>query len=142
MDDLDHALLQRLTRNARAPAAALAKALKVSRGTVQNRIDKLIAAGVIERFTVALGPAAADRQVSAFALIKLTASDDRDTRAALLRIDAVTDIHTLSGPFDLVVDLRVDTLTRLDSTLDRIRVLPAVADTQCHIRLAPVERTP
>ncbi|MEM6988651.1 MAG: Lrp/AsnC ligand binding domain-containing protein [Pseudomonadota bacterium] len=50
----------------------------------------------------------------------------------------MTDIHTLSGAFDLVVDLRVASLAALDQVLDRIRVLPDVAETQSHIRLTSV----
>lgn len=47
MDDTDQQLIALLRANARAPVAALAKQLKVARGTVQNRLAKLEAAGTI-----------------------------------------------------------------------------------------------
>ena len=40
MDDLDHQLIALLREDARAPVAGLAKRLRVSRGTVQARIDQ------------------------------------------------------------------------------------------------------
>ena len=44
MDEIDRRLLALLRANAREPAASLAKKLKVSRGTVQNRIARMLAA--------------------------------------------------------------------------------------------------
>lgn len=138
MDDLDHKLLHLLTKDARASVTDLAAALNVSRGTVQNRIDRLRHTKVIHRFTVELGQSEEDHQISAFTLIRLRADDARLALAALRRIAAITDIHTLSGNFDLVAELRTSSLKRLDRVLDDIRALPDVAETQSHIRLSTV----
>ncbi|MXQ07383.1 AsnC family transcriptional regulator [Alphaproteobacteria bacterium GH1-50] len=135
MDDLDQRLLALLTRDARASTTDLARALDVSRGTVQNRIDRLKSRRVIHRFTVELGASEEDHQISAFALIRLDASDGRVAVAALRRIDSIIDISTLSGAFDLVAEIRTSSLVRLDAILDRIRAIPDVAETQSHIRL-------
>ena len=136
MDDLDQSLLALLTRDARASTTDLARALGVSRGTVQNRIERLLAQRVIQRFTVALGASEEDYQISAFALIRLEASDGKVAIKTLRRIDSIIDISTLSGAFDLVVEIRTSSLKRLDGILDRIRAIPDVAETQSHIRLS------
>ncbi len=136
MDDLDHQLLQLLTKDARMPATALAQELRVSRGTVQNRIDRMQHQGVIKRFTVELSAGEKDVQVSAFTLIRLKADDGKATIQSLRRISAILDIHTLSGSFDLVAEVRASSLSNLDQVLDRIRALPEVAETQSHIRLS------
>lgn len=135
MDDIDRKLLLLLTKDARTPASDLARALSVSRGTVQNRIEKLQHLGIIEKFTVELGRGDSDAQVSAFALIHLNANDEAVIRASLRRIDEVVQVSTISGVFDLVVELRCQSLARLDTVLDTIRAMPDVADTQSHIRL-------
>ena len=135
MDDLDHRVLALLTRDARASTTDLARALGVSRGTVQNRIERLLASRVIHRFTVQLGVSDDDSQISAFALIRLTATDGKVAIKALRRIDGIIDISTLSGVFDLVVEIRTSSLKRLDAILDLVRALPDVAETQSHIRL-------
>lgn len=135
MDDLDHKVLALLTRDARASTTDLARALGVSRGTVQNRIERLVASRVIHRFTVQLGVSDDDSQISAFALIRLTATDGKVAIKALRRIDGIIDISTLSGVFDLVVEIRTSSLKRLDAILDLVRALPDVAETQSHIRL-------
>ncbi|MEO9212754.1 MAG: AsnC family transcriptional regulator [Caulobacteraceae bacterium] len=43
MDEIDRKLIASLRANARTPVAALAKQVRLSRGAVQNRIDRLIA---------------------------------------------------------------------------------------------------
>lgn len=136
MDDLDHRLLQLLTKDARTSATVLAQKLNVSRGTIQNRIDRLQHQNVIRRFTVELSAGETDTQVSAFTLIRLKAGDGKVTLQSLRRIPAILDIHTLSGSFDLVAEVRASSLTNLDGVLDRIRTLPEVAETQSHIRLS------
>ncbi|WP_299351037.1 Lrp/AsnC family transcriptional regulator [uncultured Shimia sp.] len=138
MDDLDHRLLQLLTKDARTSVTDLSVDLGVSRGTVQNRIDKLLHTRVIQRFTVELGSSEDDHQVSALTMIRLKADDGKVTIAALKRIEEIFEIHTLSGNFDMVVEVRSASLKRLEKTLDRIRSLPDVAETQSHIKLSTI----
>lgn len=140
MDDLDYKLLGLLTSDARASVSDLANELGVSRGTVQNRIDRMKRDKVIHRFTVQMGSDEEDHQISAFTLIKLNADDGKVAIASLKRIDGVLDISTLSGAFDLVVELRTSSLKRLDGILDRIRSIKDVSETQSHIRLATVSK--
>lgn len=135
LDEIDKRLLLLLTRDARASAADLARVMSVSRGTIQNRIDKMMRQGVIDKFTVEIGKGETEHQISAFALIHLNADDDTVIKAALRRIEEVTQVSTLSGTFDLVVELRCGSLAGLDTVLDIIRKMPDVADTQSHIRL-------
>lgn len=139
MDDLDQRLLLLLTKDARASVTVLARQLGVSRGTVQNRIDRLVQQKIINRFTVDLSAGEVDAQISAFTLIRLNADDGRVAILSLRKISAILDIHTLSGSFDLVVEVRAPSLSELDKVLDRIRALPEVAETQSHIRLTSIK---
>ena len=47
MDDLDQRLISELRINARASIPTLASILGVARGTIQSRMERLIASGVI-----------------------------------------------------------------------------------------------
>ena len=51
-DELDRKLISFLRADGRAPLSKLADALGVSRGTVQNRLDRLLSAGAILGFTI------------------------------------------------------------------------------------------
>ena len=117
---------QLLTKHARASLTDLAQALKVSRRmAMQNRIGKLLHLNVIRRFTIELGASEVDHQVSAF---KLSAKDSRPTLVSLRRIPAITGIHTLSGAFDIVIEIRTSSRKRLDAIIDQIREFPDVTE--------------
>ncbi|NKB50639.1 MAG: AsnC family transcriptional regulator [Rhizobiaceae bacterium] len=138
MDEIDHALLRLLKSDARAPLSNMAARLGVSRGTVRNRIERLVDQKVIERFTVQLSETDLETDIVAFALIRLQANDGRRTLIALRKISGITAIHTLSGPYDLVAELSAPSLKQLDHVLDNIRNIADVAETQSHIKLVNV----
>ena len=52
LDELDRRLIALLRVDGRAPISSIAAKLHVSRGTAQNRLDRLVASGVILGFTV------------------------------------------------------------------------------------------
>ena len=65
MDDTDRQLVSLLRDNARLPVAALAKMLRVARGTVQNRLARMEKEGTIVGYTVKLKPQAEDQRIRA-----------------------------------------------------------------------------
>ena len=81
MDDLDRRLIALLRDDARQSVAALAQTLRVSRATVQNRIDRMMAKGEIAGFTVRLAPEAEAGRVRAIMMIEL----EGERSAAVLR---------------------------------------------------------
>ncbi|HEV2566425.1 MAG TPA: Lrp/AsnC family transcriptional regulator [Microvirga sp.] len=135
LDRTDQELLLLLSENARRPAADLARSLRISRATVQSRIARLVDLGIIRRFTVELGTEEAERLIEAFVLVRLTAKDSAPTIDAIKRIEAVTSVYTLSGRFDLIADIRIRTMSELDTVLLRIRSLPDVLETESSVRM-------
>lgn len=140
MDDIDHKLLSQLQLDARTSATKLAKVLGVSRGTVQNRINRLVDRGIVQRFTLEFGPGVPTQQISAFALVRVRVNDGPTVVAALRRTAGVIEVSTLGGAYDLVVDLRAASLAEMDTILDSIRAIAGVAETNCNIRLSTVVR--
>ena len=92
MDDIDRRLIGLLRENARLPVATLAQLLKISRGTVQNRIDRLTADGVIGGFTVRLKPEAEPQRVRA---ITMVAVEGEHTAAVLKSLRGIPEVHAL-----------------------------------------------
>ena len=141
MDELDRRLLALLRADARAPAAALAAQLKVSRGTVQNRIARLQAQGVIQGFTVRTRPELETQRVRAVMSI---AVEGERTAAVIRRLKgfpAVERIYTTNGRWDLIVEFGTTTLTDLDAVLRRIRLIPGVTNSETNLLLATPRST-
>lgn len=136
MDDLDHKLLALLRADARDSAASLAKKLKVSRGTVQNRIARLQTAGVIQGFTVRTRTELQDNRIRAIMSIAIEGERSRAVVHALRGLPEVAAIHTTNGRWDLVAELDTATLAEFSRTLDEIRTIDGIASTETSLLLA------
>ena len=134
MDELDRRLIALLRTDARKPAATLAKALGVSRGTVQNRIDRLTRDGAIAGFTIKT-PDAANR-VRAVMTIAIEGERSQAVVRVLKGFPEVAAVHTTNGRWDLVAELEVETLAAFSHALDRIRQIEGIAATETSILLA------
>ena len=84
MDDIDRQLIALLRSNARASVASLAKALGVSRGTVQNRMARLQATGAIVGYTVRLKPDVEEHRIRALMTIDMPRRSATSRAAAIL----------------------------------------------------------
>ena len=136
MDEIDRKLLALLRANAREPAASLAKRLKVSRGTVQNRIARLLASGAIRGFTIRSAPEAESGRVRAVMCIAVEGEKSAKVTRALRGFPEVEDIHTTNGRWDLVAEIATDTLADFSQALDDIRLIQGIAATETSILLA------
>jgi DNA-binding Lrp family transcriptional regulator len=135
-DELDRRLIALLRADSRTPAAGLAKALKVSRGTVQNRIERMMAKGAIQGFTVKTRPDAEASRVRAIMTIAIEGERSGAVVRALKGFPEVSAIHTTNGRWDLVAELDVETLAEFSRTLDAIRQIEGIASTETSILLA------
>ena len=139
LDETDRRLIALLRDNGRIPTATLARILSVSRGTVQNRIDRLMATGVLLGFTVRLSGEAADAGVRATMAIEVRSADTRAVVAALRRMPEVGRVHSTNGRWDLVAELATGDLAALDRALTAIRALKAVANSETSILLTELK---
>jgi DNA-binding Lrp family transcriptional regulator len=137
LDDTDRRLLALLRDDARRPASGLAAALGVSRGTVQNRIARLLREGAIRGFTLRLGPEA-DRAgaVRAMTTVEIRGRSTAGVLSALKGLPEVRALHTTNGRWDVVAELAAENLEALDRALTRIRMLEGVANTETSILLS------
>jgi DNA-binding Lrp family transcriptional regulator len=135
LDELDRELIALLRADSRKPAATLAKALKVSRGTVQNRIERLLRDGAIQGFTIKTRPDESNR-VRAVMTIAIEGERSGAVVRALRGFPEVAAVHTTNGRWDLVAEIDVETLSAFSAALDRIRQIEGIASTETSILLA------
>jgi DNA-binding Lrp family transcriptional regulator len=136
MDDTDRQLLSHLRENSRASVASLALRLKVSRGTVQNRLAKLEADGTITGYTVRLKPQAEAHKIRAFMTVAVEGNRTDAVLSALRGDPAVSGLHSTNGRWDIVAELQADSLEAFDRVLSRIRLLDGIANTETSLLLS------
>jgi DNA-binding Lrp family transcriptional regulator len=135
MDEKDKEILRYLSLDARMSAAEIGRNMKISRMTVQNRIDRLLANETISRFTVELGENVESVLIEAVIMVKLETGDSSSTLKRIIRLSEVMGVTSLSGNYDLLVEVRATSLTRMDELLLEIRRLPYILETESSIRL-------
>jgi|SRR5580693_1041198 DNA-binding Lrp family transcriptional regulator len=135
VDALDQRLIALLRADGRAPIAQIAAALHVSRGTAQNRLDRLIQAGVILGFTVRVRPDIDERLIRALMTIQLAGKTTTAVIARLRGIPEIRALHTTNGTWDLIAEIGVDTLPDLDRALGTIRAIDGIRSSETSILL-------
>lgn len=136
MDNLDQLLISHLRTNARLSVATLAHRLKVSRGTVTNRLKRLETQGVIVGYTVRLRPDAQPNEIRAWMSIAVEGNETRAVIVSLLGEPGVASLHDTNGEWDLLAELRAGNLTELSTVLERVRLIRGIRSTETSIHLA------
>ena len=136
MDDHDRQLIGLLRGNARLPAATIARTLRVARGTVQNRIARLEQAGVIVGYTVRLAASGEARRITALTMIAVEGNNAEKVLRSLRGDASVSALHTTNGRWDVIAELRADTLEEFDRVLSRIRRIEGVANSETNLLLS------
>src|SRR5437763_1841911 len=115
MDETDTRLVELLRENARAPTAALARSLRLSRTTVQSRLERLERQGVIAGYTVRLSEAHERGQIHAYVMMTVTHKQAAAVTAAIRRLPAVRSLQSVSGPFDLIARAVAPSVAEMDT---------------------------
>jgi DNA-binding Lrp family transcriptional regulator len=138
LDETDRRLIALLRADARRSVSSLAAALGVSRGTVQNRIARLLRGGAIQGFTLRLGPDAetAGARVRAITAIEIRGRSTSGVLRALKGFSEVRTLHMTNGRWDVIAELGAEGLEALDQALNRIRMLEGVTNTETSILLS------
>ena len=137
MDTIDRRLLAILRTVGRASISKLAELLKISRGTVQNRIDRLTAEGIIAGFTVRI--AAEDpHAVRAVMLIEITGQKTVSAIKMLRGIPEIRALHTTNGAWDLIAEIQTENLAEFDRVLRHIRAMDGVSKSETSLLLTTI----
>lgn len=131
----DEKLLAILKTNARASVSDLARALNLSRSTVQSRMLRLEESGVIKGYSVDYGDAYLSQMVSAHVSIKVKQKLTTKTNIELKQIDAISQLYAISGEFDLIAVVQAQNLEKLSHLLDDIGNLDGVERTTSSVIL-------
>jgi DNA-binding Lrp family transcriptional regulator len=135
MDDIDQKLIALLRQDARLSIALLAARLKVSRGTVTNRMARLEKEGVIAGYTLRLRSDVQTQQIKAWMSIAVEGNRTREVIANLMGEPGVASLMDTNGRWDLLAELRAENLQELAKTLERIRLLKGISNTETSIHL-------
>ncbi len=135
MDDLDQKLIAALRRDGRASLSELSSALGLSRATVRARMDRLIAKGEIQGFSVVTRGDVTAMPVRGLMMIGIEGRGAERIMARLSGLPEVLAVHSTNGRWDLIAEIGARTLEEFDAVLFRIRGFDGVAASETSLML-------
>lgn len=138
LDSLDLALLTALRGNPRAGVLALSRITRVARATVQSRLDRMEASGVVTGYGPDINVAEAGFPVHAFVTLEIAQGALDRVTADLAAIPGVLEAYAITGSGDVLCKVAAASNADLQQTLLRIDSSPAVARSTSAIALSVV----
>jgi DNA-binding Lrp family transcriptional regulator len=136
IDALDGQLLELLIAEPRVGVLEASRRLGVARGTVQARLDRMHARGVITGFGPDIDPAALDHGVMAFVTLEIRQAGGHDPVVErLAEIAEVLEAHTITGAGDMLCRVVARSNSDLQRVIDAIVEVAGVVRTSTVIVL-------
>lgn len=127
LDEIDLAILNVLSADARVSMTQLADAVHISRASAHARFKRLIDNQVITGFTVQLDPVRAGQHASAYVTLAVEQPQWQEVKNRLVAIPEVHHIALIGGEFDVIVLVRArDNRDLRRVVLEEIQSIPAV----------------
>jgi DNA-binding Lrp family transcriptional regulator len=136
IDELDARLIELLSAEPRVGMLEASRRLRVARGTVQARLDRLQSRGVITGYGPDISPAALDHGVMAFVTLEIRqVGGHRPVAHQLAAIAEVLEAHTITGSGDMLCRVVARTNADLQRVIDAMVAVPGVVRTSTVIAL-------
>jgi len=141
LDTIDSKILEVLQENSRVSISDLSKHVNLSLSAVSERLKKLGASNVIEKFTVILDPVAFGQSLSV--LMNISLENPRDTEEFFNIIDKereVLECHYVTGEYDYILRITTKNTATLESLMNRIKAIPEIKRTQTNVILSTLKQ--
>jgi Lrp/AsnC family transcriptional regulator for asnA, asnC and gidA len=131
LDDVNLRIIDILSKDSSTPFVEIAKQIGISDATVHLRVRRLIAAGIITKFTISVDNNLLGYDHLVFIRINLKPGFADQVTEELSNIEEVLEIHEMHNAFDLFLKIRAKNLSDIRDIIEKkIRRLPNVLETQ------------
>lgn len=137
-DQLDRELISVLRKDGRAPLSRLAEILKVSRGTVQNRLNRLLESGALLGFTIRVRQDYATDMIRAVMMIEVVGKSTTEVIRKLRGFPELQTLHTTNGNWDLIAEIQATSLGDFDRILREVRAVDGISNSETSLLLSSV----
>jgi DNA-binding Lrp family transcriptional regulator len=135
-DKVDEKIIEYLKENSRESFVDIGKKLKLSESAVRRRVKNLLGSGVIKKFTLELGE---ENATSAIVLVSVdSATDTSKVSLKLTKLEGVKTVYEITGQYDITVIISAATIAEINNSIDGLRKIPGVVDTNSVIILKKV----
>jgi DNA-binding Lrp family transcriptional regulator len=136
VDRIDAEILALFAAEPRVGVLEASRRLRIARGTVQARLDKLAARGVVTGWGPDLDAAALGYPVTAFVTLEIAQTGHDEIGTRLAAIPEVIEVHTITGGGDLLARVVARSNADLQRVIDQVVATDGIGRTSTAIALA------
>ena len=131
IDEVNLKIINILKNDSSTPFVDIAKRIGVSDATVHQRIRRMIAAGIINKFTISVDNDLLGYDHMAFMGINISPGSADQIISDLLRIKEILEMQELHGKFDLLLKIRAKNLIQMrDIVENKICKIPHILESE------------
>jgi Lrp/AsnC family transcriptional regulator, regulator for asnA, asnC and gidA len=131
LDEINLKILDILGRDASRPFVDIAKELEISDATVHIRVRRLVAAGILRKFTIATDNRLLGYDHLAFVGINIKEGSSDEAIAILSAFDEILELHEMYGQFDLLLKIRAKSLEEMrDVIANKVGRIPQIREAE------------
>ncbi|MBS3926189.1 MAG: Lrp/AsnC family transcriptional regulator [Nitrosarchaeum sp.] len=135
-DKVDEKIINFLKEDSRESFVDIGKKLKLSESAVRRRVKNLVDSGTIKRFTVEVGE---ENATSAIVLISVDSTTETSkVSEKLAKLDGVKVVYEITGQYDIITIISATNISEINTSIDALRKIPGVIDTNTVIILRKV----
>jgi Lrp/AsnC family transcriptional regulator, leucine-responsive regulatory protein len=137
LDDIDRKILALLRENARRTLADIGAQVSMSVAAVKRRVERLERDGVIKGYTARIDTSMLQDAIEV--VMEVYCADRTspgDIRPSFEHVEEVVTGFTVSGEPDVLLRLRVDSVSHLEEVVERLRRDPNVVRTRTMLVLS------
>jgi len=135
-DSIDERIIGYLKEDSRESFVDIGKKLKLSESAVRRRVKNLVDNKTIKRFTLELGE---ENTTSAIVLVSVdSAMDTSKVSLKLAKLDGIKTVYEITGQYDITTIVSASNISEINNSIDALRKIPGVIDTNTVIILRKV----
>lgn len=143
IDHIDREVIGVLTTDARMSLREIGDIVGLSAPAVKRRIDRLVATGVIQSFTITVDPRALGNGAEAFVEVHCHGrTGPKEIMKELSRFPEVVFACTVTGDADALVHVAARDISHLEETLENLRSTPSIERTRSSVVLTRLIERP
>ena len=136
LDKIDEKIISILKADARKAFVEIAQEIGLSESAVRRRVKNLVDTGAIKKFTIELG---VSNKTSAITLISVSPSTDTSKVSEKLKsLKGVDTVYEITGQYDIVAIVSAPTIGEINKSIDDVRRISGVDDTNTVIILRTI----
>ncbi len=126
MDKIDKMIINILQENARATISEMSSKVSLSMPAISERVKKLEASGIIDKYTAIINPKKVNKGLSAMVYASFSDAEREKYFSEFVKNEgAMTECHFITGPFQYCMKVFTESPAALQELTWRIREMGA-----------------